>query len=127
MKGSYKLVLAALAGIVIGAAGIKLLYAQSNTPPGYLIAENDVTDTGTYQKYAAQVPSTLAPFTGRYIVRAGKTDSLEGTPPTRVVVIAFDSMATARHWYDSPAYQVIEPLRRQSAKSRIFIVEGVSP
>jgi len=43
------------------------------------------------------------------------------------VVIAFDSMEKAQAWEDSPAYAAIKPIRQSSAKSRIFIAEGVAP
>jgi len=57
-------------------------------------------------------------------VRGGQTASLEGDQPKRIVMIAFDSMAQAQAWYDSPAYHAIRPIRLQSAKSRVYIVEG---
>jgi uncharacterized protein (DUF1330 family) len=79
------------------------------------------------QKYGEKVPETLAPFEYHYVVRGGKTQSLEGEPPKRIVVIAFDSAEKARAWYDSPAYAAIKPIRQSAAKSRIFIAEGVAP
>jgi uncharacterized protein (DUF1330 family) len=62
-----------------------------------------------------------------YLVIGGKTQSLEGEPPKTIVVIAFDSAEKARDWYDSPAYEAIRPIRQRSAKSRVFIAEGVAP
>ena len=126
MKAHYKLALGVLVGIVIGTTGIIVLHAQS-TPPSYVIAENDVTDPATYQTFAAQIPSTVEAFKGRFVVRGGKTDPFDGPPPKRIVVIAFDSMATARKWYESPAYQAILPIRQRSSTGRLFVVEGVSP
>jgi uncharacterized protein (DUF1330 family) len=128
MKANHKLTLAALAGVGIGVAGAAATHAQRVTAtPAYIIAEVDVTDPTTFQKYAAQVPSTLAPFGGRYLVRGGKTVPLEGEAPKRVVVIAFDSVERAKAWDDSPAYDAIKPIRQSSAKSRLFVVEGVAP
>jgi uncharacterized protein (DUF1330 family) len=128
MKTNHKLALAMLAGVSIGAAGAKTIYAQqTKVPPGYVIAEVDVTDPATMPKYGEKVPETLAPFNHRYLVRGGKTQSLEGEPPKRIVVIAFDSAEKAREWYDSPAYAAIRPIRQSAAKSRIFIAEGVAP
>jgi uncharacterized protein (DUF1330 family) len=128
MNTNYKLALAVLAGVSIGVAGARTLHAQQvKAPPAYVIAEVDVTDPATMQKYGEKVPETLAPFDHHYLVRGGKTQALEGEPPKRVVVIAFDSAEKARAWYDSPAYEAIKPLRQSSAKSRIFIAEGVAP
>jgi uncharacterized protein (DUF1330 family) len=128
MKTNHKLALAVLAGVSIGVAGAMAIHAQQvKTPPAYVIAEVDVTDPTTLQKYAEKVPETLAPFNSHYLVRGGKTQALEGEAPKRIVVIAFDSAEKARGWYDSPAYEAIKPIRQSSAKSRIFIVEGVAP
>jgi uncharacterized protein (DUF1330 family) len=128
MKTNHKLTLAVLAGVSIGVAGAKAVLAQeAKVPPAYVIAEVDVTEPATFPKYAQKVPETLAPFNGHYIVRGGKTQPLEGEPPKRFVVIAFDSAEKARGWYDSPAYEAIKPIRQSSAKTRLFIVEGVAP
>jgi uncharacterized protein (DUF1330 family) len=129
MKANSKPGLVLLAGIFIGAAGAVAIHAQqTKTPPGYVIAEVDVTDMTTMQKYGEKVPETLAPFNHRYVVRSNKIQTLEGEPPKGgVVVIAFDSIEKAREWYDSPAYAAIRPIRQSAAKSRIFIVEGIVP
>lgn len=129
MKTNYKLALAVLAGLSIGIAGDKAIHAQQvNKPPGYVIAEVEVTDPAGMQKYGAKVPETMAPFNHRYLVRSNKIQALEGEPPKGgVVVIAFDSAEKAREWYDSPAYAAIRPIRQSAAKSRIFVVEGIAP
>lgn len=128
MKTNHKLALAVLAGVSIGVAGARTIHAQQvKAPPAYVIAEVDVTDPAAMQKYAEKVPETLAPFEHHYVVRGGKTQSLEGEPPKRIVVTAFDSADQARAWYDSPAYAAIKPIRQSAAKSRIFIVEGLAP
>lgn len=127
MKTNYKLALAVLAGVSIGIAAARATHAQVSTPPGYVIAEVDVTDPNTMKKYVEKIPDTLAPFNHRYLVRGHNFQALEGDPPKGgVVIIAFDSADKAREWYDSPAYQAIKPIRQSAAKSRIFIVEGVA-
>ena len=128
MKMNPRVILAALVGAAIGAAGAAAIHAaQTKTPAGYMIAEENVTDSATFQKYAAQVPATLAPFGGHYVVRGGKTVALEGEPPQRVVVVAFESVEKAKAWYDSPAYSAIRPIREGASKGRLFIAEGVTP
>jgi uncharacterized protein (DUF1330 family) len=129
MNNNYKLALAVLAGLSIGIASDSAIHAQQlKALPGYVVAEVDVTDPTTMQKYGEKVPETLAPFNHHYMVRSSKIQVLEGEPPKGgVVVIAFDSAAKAREWYDSPAYAAIRPIRQSAAKSRIFIVEGLAP
>jgi len=129
MKTNHKLVLALLAGAAIGVASSSGIHAQqTKVPPGYVIAEVEVTDPTTMQKYGEKVPETLALFEHRYVIRSSKVQGLEGEPPKGgIVVIAFDSVEKARAWYDSPAYVAIRPIRQSAAKSRIFIVEGLTP
>jgi uncharacterized protein (DUF1330 family) len=129
MKKNYQLILGVLVGIMTGVAGDMAIHAAQTKPlPGYVIAEVDVHDPAMFQQYGAKVPGTLAPFNGHYLVRGGKTMSIEGEPPPmRFVVIAFDSMEKAKAWEDSPAYEAIKPIRHNSAKSRVFIAEGVAP
>ena len=126
MKTNGKLALAVLAGVSIGVAGARAIHAQQvKTPPGYVIAEVEVTDPTTLQKYGEKAPQIVASFNGHYVVRGGKVQALEGEPPKGyVVVIGFDSVEKAREWYDSPAYGAIRPFRQKATKSRIFIVEG---
>ena len=84
---------------------------------------------GWNKTYAPLVQPTFQPFGGHYIVRAGKTTTVAGDPPSRVVVIAFDSMEKAQAWLDSAAYKAILPTRAKflgNGKYRAYIVEGVS-
>jgi len=129
MKTNYKLPLAVLAGVSIGAAGGWAIHAQQvKTPPAYIISEADaITDPIAIKKYGEKVPETLAPFDGHYhFLARGKPQSLEGEPPEGIVVIAFDSAEQARAWYDSPAYAAIRPIRQSAMKGRMFLVEGVA-
>jgi uncharacterized protein (DUF1330 family) len=126
MNSNRKLAIAVLAGAAIGAAATSALHAQQAKPlPGFVVAEVEITDPATYQKYAQQVVPTLEPFGGHFLVRGGKILPVEGPVPSRVAIIAFDSAEKAKAWEDSPAYSVIRPIRQSAAKSRIFIVEGL--
>jgi len=124
MTTRHKIALAAVAVALIGALGAPANHArQTKEAPGYFIAEIEVTDPAGMQRYGEKVPETLAPFHHRYLVR-GKPQELEGEPPGGIVVIAFDSLAKAREWYESPAYQALIPLRQAASKGRVFLVEG---
>jgi uncharacterized protein (DUF1330 family) len=129
MKTNPRVVFATIVGVSIGAIGeIAIRGQQIKTPPGYVIAEAEVTNPEALQKYGEKIAETLAPFNHRYVVSTGKIQALEGDPPkSRVVIIEFDSVQKAHEWYDSPAYAAIRPIRQMAAKSRIFIVEGTAP
>jgi uncharacterized protein (DUF1330 family) len=125
MKTNYKVILGVLVGALIGIAGASAIHArQMKMMPGYVVAEVDVTDPATFQKYAAKAPGTIEQYGGHYVIRGGKSDSIEGDAPKRFVVIQFDSMEKAKAWEDSPEYDAIKPIRHSSAKSRVFIIEG---
>jgi uncharacterized protein (DUF1330 family) len=129
MKTNLKLIFAVLVGVSIGMiGGVAIRGQQVKTPPGYLIAEAEVTDPSRLQNYREKIEETLAPFNHHFVVRSSKFQPLEGDAPQgRFVVIAFDSAEKAREWYDSPAYAAIRPIRQSATKSRVFIVEGLAP
>ena len=92
----------------------------------YIVADVDVADPAAYATYTAQVPACLAAFEGRFVVRAGAVNSLEGSPPAgRTVILEFPSMAQAHGFWNSPAYRAIVPIRQGCSTARIFMVEGV--
>jgi len=128
MTANHKLALAVLAGVLIGVTGAIAIHAQSvQTPPGYVIAEVEVTDPTALQKYGEKSPQIVASSGGHYLVRGGQVQALEGeSPKGYVVVIGFDSAKKAREWYDSPEYTAIRGIRQGATKSRIFIVEGAA-
>jgi len=90
----------------------------------YVVNEIVVTDAATFQTYVVQVPATLPPFGGRYLVRSGASEAIEGAPPGRLVILEFPDRETAKAWRASPAYQAILPIRDASSTSRVYVVDG---
>lgn len=99
--------------------------SASGKSPAFYVAEFEVTDPEGIRPYSAAVESTFSPFGGRYVVRGGQVRSLEGEGTKRIIMIAFPSLDQAQAWYDSSAYGAIRPIRHQSAKAKVFIVEGL--
>ena len=99
---------------------------QSKAPPAYLVAGGTILDPATFNTYAQQIPRTLAPFGGRFLVGGGKMEPLEGDPPKFSVIIAFESLEKANAWWNSPAYEAMKPIRHASSKASLFFVEGVA-
>ena len=95
----------------------------------YVVQEIQVTDATKYKEYADQAPATMAAFGGTAIVvRSGAVDVIAGAPPAGgVVVLEFPSMAKAKAWHESAAYQKVLAIRNASSTSRVYIVEGVMP
>ncbi|MFI2205450.1 DUF1330 domain-containing protein [Streptomyces sp. NPDC020192] len=76
-------------------------------------------------EYIARVTATFEPYGGRFLVHAGAHEVKEGSWPGHVVVIGFPSLAQARAWWDSEAYQEIAPLRSRHIEGDIILVPGV--
>lgn len=92
----------------------------------YVIAEIKVTDPAAYEPYRALAQESIARFGGRYVVRGGKAELLEGeTPPERVVVLEFPDVAAARRWYESEEYQKAAKIRHKASTGRVLLVEGM--
>lgn len=92
----------------------------------YLIADVEVTDPAGYEEYRAKVPAIIAAHGGRYLVRGGACEVLEGGgQPARRVVLAFPTMQALKAFWESPEYRPLRALRERSASARIDAVEGV--
>jgi len=128
MTTNRKVLAAALAGVALGAVGggAAVRAAQAKVAPGYVVAQVEVTDAAKFQEYAKAVPAIVASYGGRYMIRGGAITPLEGEAPKRLTVVAFESVEKAKAFEDSAEYGKVRPIRQASAKSTVFIVEGVA-
>src|SRR5512132_525837 len=93
----------------------------------YMIVNIRITDPAAYAEYVKLTPGTLAPFGGRFVVRGGRTEKVDGTyEPHRVVVLEFDSYERAKAWWDSEEYRDAKPLRQRAAVTDMILVDGVA-
>jgi uncharacterized protein (DUF1330 family) len=91
-----------------------------------VIADTDIHDHKTYDEYKRQVLSTIAKFGGRFLVRGGPHEILEGRwRPHRIVVIEFPDMAAIKGWYSSSEYAPLLAMRQPAATDHLVAVEGV--
>lgn len=92
----------------------------------YVVADIEVTDPDAYEDYKRLSTAAVERYHGRWLVRGGAVDVLEGDrQPHRFVVIEFDDEAAARRWYDSPEYAEAKAVRERSARSSLLLVRGV--
>lgn len=92
----------------------------------YIVVDVAITDPQEYRTYTQQVPATLEKYGGRFIVRGGQTETLEGDwQPGRFVILEFPSVEQARAWYSSPEYTAIIGIRHHAANSNMILVQGV--
>ncbi len=92
----------------------------------YVIVDVKVNDPERYENYKKMVPSSLQAYGGKFLVRGGEFEVLEGDwQPNRIVVLEFDSVERARAWHDSPEYREALELRLAATDSKLLIVDGV--
>ena len=108
---------AATAGFVTG------LKAQSKAPVYAVIEVNEMIDADAFGKAVAGAPVA----SGKYLVRTQKVTSLDGdAPPSRFVVIAFESEEKLKEWRADPRIKAIDAVRLKATRSRAFMVEGLA-
>ena len=92
----------------------------------YVLVDCEVSDAGRYERYKQLAPPAIAKFGGRYLVRGGATEVLEGGwVPRRIVVLEFPSVDAARRFYDSPEYRAAREVRQGAAQMNMILVEGL--
>ena len=95
--------------------------------PAYVIAQVDVTDPAAYAEYKNLVPPSLATYGGKFSVRGGVCETLEGTwAPKRIVVLEFPDRARAKQWWSSEEYRAAKALRQRTARTEMIVVEGAA-
>lgn len=93
--------------------------------PAYIIVEVDIHDPVQYEDYKKLTPASLLPYNGKFIVRGGAAETLEGDwEPKRIVVLEFPSAERAKEWWGSSEYAPAKALRQRTSTTRMIVVEG---
>jgi len=93
--------------------------------PAYVIVEISIKDPVEYDEYKKHTPGSIAPFGGKFIVRGGFKECLEGDwDPERLVVLEFPTVEKAKEWWGSEIYAGPKKIRQRSAETRMILVEG---
>ncbi len=93
--------------------------------PAYLIAHITVHDPAVFAQYRDLVTPIITQHGGRYVVRGGAIEVVEGSAPPRLVVVEFPDLATARAFYHGAEYAPALALRKSCSSSDIVIAEGL--
>ena len=92
----------------------------------YVIVEIDIVDPTGYEEYKELASATVEKYGGKYIVRGGAVETLEGDwKPKRIVVLQFGSIQRAKDWLDCEEYREPRKMRHRTARTRMVVVEGV--
>jgi uncharacterized protein (DUF1330 family) len=95
--------------------------------PAYVLGRVQMRDPSWVAEYGTKIQPLLQKHGGRYVVRPGKMEILEGsTPlPSGIVVLEFPSMEQARAWYHDSEYTPLIKLRQGGSDVELVLVEGV--
>lgn len=94
---------------------------------GYIVAEVKAHDADAMARYRLFSQAAVEQYGGRFIVRGGAAEILEGkwSPPQRMVIVEFDSVDQAKHFYDSPEYLAARKVREDAAEMNMLVISGV--
>ena len=93
--------------------------------PAYIIVEIEILDPVGYEKYKNLASSTVEKYGGKYIMRGGKTEVLEGDwQHKRIVVLEFESAQRAKEWLNCEEYREPRKMRHRTARTNMILVEG---
>lgn len=91
----------------------------------YIIVDVIINDPVRYEDYKKLTPGSLVPYEGKFIVRGGATETLEGDwKPGRIVILEFPSKEQAKAWWSSDGYAPAKALRQATSITRMIMVEG---
>ena len=94
--------------------------------PAYVVVEIEVLDAETYETYKQLAPPAIAAYGGRYLVRGGGVETLEGSwSPKRLVILEFPSVERAKEWWGSGEDERAKALRQQSSRTEMIVAEGL--
>jgi uncharacterized protein (DUF1330 family) len=93
----------------------------------YLISDVTVKDAATFETYRTRAAASIAQYGGRYLVRGGSIERLEGGwAPRTIIVVEFSDVERARTWYRSPEYAEALAVRDEALGRNLILVDGIS-
>ena len=127
MKINYKTCWTLIGGIALGAAMVHGLHAQAKPPTYVVVAIRKINDAETFKTGVVDKakPELLAAAGGKYVIRTQDIKPLDGTPPQRFILLAFDSSEKALAWHNSAATIDLDSARIKSTDSVSFMVDGM--
>ena len=92
---------------------------------GYVVIDTETIDEEAYAEFREQILAALTSHGGRFIVRGGHSETVEGDwTPSRLVIMEFDSHEAARGFIASDEYTSLDELRHRAVHSTVVVVEG---
>jgi uncharacterized protein (DUF1330 family) len=102
-----------------------VLHAQTK-PRGYAIVETDVTNVEAFaREYLPAASKVIAEAGGKFLLRGGRSVTVEGAPPKRLSIVEFETFEQAKAMFDSDPYRAASEIGHKYATFRITVVEGL--
>lgn len=93
--------------------------------PAYILVSVTIHDPVLYEEYRKLTPATIAAYDGKFIVRGGQSELLEGSQlPGRTVVLEFPTYERAKEWWNAPEYAEAKAIRQKAADTTMIVIEG---
>jgi uncharacterized protein (DUF1330 family) len=93
----------------------------------YIIVDVKIYNSFAYEEYKKLTPASIAAYKGKFIVRGGAAETLEGDwDPGRVVVLEFPDIDQAKRWWNSTEYASVKLMRQGASSTKMILVEGVN-
>lgn len=94
----------------------------------YLISDVTIRNPEAFEAYRSRAADSITQYGGRYLVRGGKVETLEGAwSPNPIIIVEFPDADRARAWYSSPEYSAALEFRDAALSRNLVLVEGVAP
>ena len=92
----------------------------------YVITDVEITDASLYGQFLERVTATVESHGGRFVVRGGGIEVIEGDwTPRRIAILEFDNTERANAWLGSPEYTTLDEMRTKSSNINMVVVEGL--
>jgi uncharacterized protein (DUF1330 family) len=92
----------------------------------YLISDVTPRDNEAFRLYRTRAAASIAQYGGRYLVRGGEVDAVEGDwKPRTIIIVEFPDVDVARRWYRSPEYARALAIRNEALERNLILVDGV--
>lgn len=93
--------------------------------PAYVLVELSIYDQELYDEYKKLTPDSIKAFGGRFVIRGGTSEHLEGDwDPERIVLLEFPSVERAKEWWNSEEYTRARLIRQRAAHTNMIILKG---
>ena len=94
--------------------------------PAFIIVDVKIENPDVYEMYKKLTPASIEAYQGRFIVRGGATEILEGNwDAGRIVILEFPDKELAKQWWNSEEYAPAKAIRQKSASAKMILVEGI--